>query len=372
MENASGYDAVVVGAGTAGLSAALVLGRSRRRVLVLDGGEPRNAPSSGVHYFLTRDGTPPDELLRIGREQLEPYSSVEVRRARATKAAGSDGDFLVTLEDGITVGARKILLATGVHDELPERPGFRELWGRGIFHCPYCHGWEVRDRPLAVLNSGEDAGEQAAMIHNWSRDLILLTDGPATLDDEAREKLGVLGIPINETPISRVEGGGLGCSPPSRLRGRLRGRTRRPLLQAAPAPALRPRRRAGMRVRGNGAVTHGDQERSDDEGDHRARRARGGRRQHDAPRSHNGRRLRGHRSGVYQPRSGHAGGVGFRPPSRPSRCGSRASRRGNRHWLRVQDHGHHEVSNLPGDRTRGFAVARPRPVGDDAFYPPAT
>ena len=206
MENAGTYDAVVVGAGSAGLSAALMLGRARRRVLVLDGGEPRNAPASGVHYFLTRDGTPPDELLRIGREQLEPYSGVEVRRAGATGATGSDGDFLVTLEDESTVGTRKVLLATGVHDELPERPGFRELWGRGSYHCPYCHGWEVRDRPLAVLNSGEDAADQAAMIYNWSRDLFLLTDGPAKLDDEAREKLGVLGIPLIETPISRLEG----------------------------------------------------------------------------------------------------------------------------------------------------------------------
>ena len=208
MENADTYDVVVVGAGSAGLSAALVLGRSRRRVLVLDGGEPRNAPSSGVHYFLTRDGTPPEELLRIGREQLEPYSGVEVRRAGATGAAGSDGEFRVTLGDGSTVGTRKILLATGVHDELPERSGFRELWGRGIFHCPYCHGWEVRDRPLAVLNPGEDAAEQAVMIHNWSRDLILLTEGSTTLDDGAREKLGVLGIPVIETPISRLEGDG--------------------------------------------------------------------------------------------------------------------------------------------------------------------
>ena len=208
MENAGRYDVVVVGAGYSGLSAALMLGRARRRVLVLDGGEPRNAPSSGVHYFLTRDGTPPGELLRIGREQLEPYSGVEVRRTMAAGADGSDGDFRVTLEDGSTVGVRKILLATGVHDELPERPGFRELWGRGIFHCPYCHGWEVRDRPLAVLNSGEDAADQAAMIHNWSSDLILLTDGSAPLDDEAREKVGFLGIPIIETPISYLEGDG--------------------------------------------------------------------------------------------------------------------------------------------------------------------
>jgi thioredoxin reductase len=206
MENAGRYDAVVVGAGCAGLSAALVLGRSRRRVLVLDGGEPRNDPSSGVHYFLTRDGTSPEELLRIGREQLKPYPGVEVRTAGATGATGSDGDFGVTLEDGTTVGARKILLATGVQDDLPEKPGFRELWGRGVYHCPYCHGWEMRDRPLAVLNPGEGAAERAALIRNWSRDLILLTDGLPVLNEGTREKLDALGVPINETPISRLEG----------------------------------------------------------------------------------------------------------------------------------------------------------------------
>ena len=206
MENSGRYDAVVVGAGAAGLSAALVLGRSRRRVLVLDGGEPRNASSSGVHYFLTRDGTSPEELLRIGREQLRPYSGIEVRQARATRAAGSDGDFWVTLEDGTIVRTRKLLLATGVQDDLPEKPGFREFWGRGVYHCPYCHGWEMRDRPLAVLSTGEGVAQQAALIRNWSRDLILLTDGLPMLEDGTREKLDALGIPILETPISRLEG----------------------------------------------------------------------------------------------------------------------------------------------------------------------
>ena len=208
MQNAGRYDAFVVGAGSAGLSAALVLGRSRRRVLVLDGGEPRNAPSSGVHYFLTRDGTPPDELLRIGREQLGPYPGVEVRQTKATGATGSDGDFEVALEDGTTVGARKILLATGVHDELPERPGFRELWGRGIYHCPYCHGWEVRDRPLAVLADGEELLTRATLIRNWSRDLVALTDGAAGPDGDARDRLDALGVPVREERISRLEGDG--------------------------------------------------------------------------------------------------------------------------------------------------------------------
>ena len=200
------YDTVVVGAGVAGLSAALVLGRSRRRVLVLDGGEPRNAPSSGAHGFFSRDGIPPAELLRIGREQLAPYESVEYRRARARKAGDVSGAFEVVLEDGTTVFARRLILATGVADELPDRPGFSELWGRGVYHCPYCHGWEVRDRPLAVLNSGEGAADRALFIRNWSRDLVLLTDGPAKLDEEDRQRLGALGVPVREERISRLEG----------------------------------------------------------------------------------------------------------------------------------------------------------------------
>jgi thioredoxin reductase len=200
------YDVVVVGGGSAGLSAALVLGRSRRRTLVLDAGEPRNAPSSGVHGFFSRDGIPPEELLKIGREQLEPYPSVEVRSARVTDTSGENGDFEVILDDGAVVRARKLLLATGVVDELPEKPGFKEFWGRGVYHCPYCHGWEVRDRPLAVLNSGEGAAERAAFIRNWSRDLVLLTDGPAKLDEEGRRTLRALDIPVREERISHLEG----------------------------------------------------------------------------------------------------------------------------------------------------------------------
>ncbi len=199
------YDAVIVGAGTAGLSAALVLGRSRRRVLVLDGGEPRNAPSAGVHGFFTRDGESPGELLEIGREQLEPYGGVEYRVERATEVSGSDGHFAVRLEDGDEVPARKLVLCTGVVDELPEKPGFRELWGRGVYHCPYCHGWEVRDRPLAVMAGGEEVLERAVLIRNWSRDLVALTDG-SSLGDEARARLVALGVPVREERISRLEG----------------------------------------------------------------------------------------------------------------------------------------------------------------------
>ncbi|MCA1719011.1 MAG: NAD(P)/FAD-dependent oxidoreductase [Actinobacteria bacterium] len=196
----------MVGGGSAGLSAALILGRSRRRTLVLDAGEPRNAPSSGVHGFLSRDGTPPKELLRIAREQLGPYPSVEVRSARAIGARGEDGGFEMDLDDGSSVRARKLLLATGLVDELPEKPGFKELWGRGVYHCPYCHGWEVRDRPLAVLISDERATEHTLLIRNWSRDLVLLTDGPAGLEEEDLQRLRALGVPVNEKRIARLEG----------------------------------------------------------------------------------------------------------------------------------------------------------------------
>jgi len=201
----AGYDVVVVGAGTAGLSAALVLGRSRRRVLVLDGGEPRNAPASASHGFFTRDGIHPGELLRIGREQLAPYTSVKYSAERATEAWGTSGAFEVALEGGETVSARKIVLASGVLDEMPETPGFLELWGRGVYHCPYCHGWEVRDRPLAVLAKGEEVVGRAVLIRNWSRDLLALTNGSPGLDDAGRRKLRALGVGLREERIARLE-----------------------------------------------------------------------------------------------------------------------------------------------------------------------
>lgn len=198
------YDAVIVGAGTAGLSAALALGRSMRRALVLDGGAPRNAPAGHAHNLFTRDGVAPDELLRLGKKDLEKYETVELREGVATGAVGTDGDFTVTLSGGGSVLARKVLIASGVVDEMPEIPGFAEAWGRGIHHCPYCHGWEIRNRPLAVYGGGDLAMHSVTLIRNWSRDIFFITDG-TEVQEEDKKKLDALGVPVYEGPISRIE-----------------------------------------------------------------------------------------------------------------------------------------------------------------------
>ena len=200
-------DVLIVGAGPAGLSAALVLGRARRRVLVFDSGQPRNAPSPAAHNVFTRDGTPPREMLRIGREQLRPYAGVEFRDAEVTDATrDEDGGFTVHLADGSRFRGRRLLLASGMREKLPEIEGMRELWGTGVLHCPYCHGWEMRDEPLAVYGRGEFALEFAGTLRGWSRDLVICSNGPADLGEEDRQKLARHGIGLTEEPIARLEG----------------------------------------------------------------------------------------------------------------------------------------------------------------------
>ena len=201
------YDAIIIGGGPAGLSAALILGRCRRRVLVCDSGEYRNAASHGLHGYLTRDGILPAEFLKIAREQLTPYG-VECRAMKVRDAMPLEERFVVTLEDGTTLYARKLLLATGVVDHLPEIEGLRDLYGTSVFHCPYCDGWEMRDQALAVYGRGRNGAELSQKLLTWSADVMLLSDGPAGLRGTERLRLGSRGIAVWEDPIERLEGAG--------------------------------------------------------------------------------------------------------------------------------------------------------------------
>lgn len=195
-------DVIVVGAGPAGLNAALVLGRCRRNVLVFDDAKPRNAVSHAMHGFLSRDGFAPAQLRAVARQQLAAYPSVRMEDVRVIDAVRTDRGFSVTTRDGRDFQARKLLLAAGVVDELPQQPGFRELYGTGAFLCPYCDGWEMRDQPLAVYGRGDDKGGGMALeMTLWSADTVLCTDGPSQLTDACRQRLDRNGITLREEKI---------------------------------------------------------------------------------------------------------------------------------------------------------------------------
>jgi thioredoxin reductase len=197
------YDAVIVGGGPAGLSAALVLGRARRDVLVIDSGRPANAVSHGVGGLLGQTGVDPAQLRAAGREQLTRHPTVEVRDG-AVDAIDRDGDrFAVALDGGDEVRAGAILLAHGLRYDPPALPGIDELWGRSVFHCAFCDGWEVRDLPLALHGRGPAAARSALVLAGWSDDVLLCSDGPFTGD---RAALAAAGVRLREEPIRRLVG----------------------------------------------------------------------------------------------------------------------------------------------------------------------
>lgn len=200
------YDCIIVGGGSAGLSAALTLGRARRRVLVCDRGNPRNAPAAEAHTFLTRDGTNPLELLKIGREQLKPYKTVEFQSIGVKEIKKSGERLDVIFDDGTKLKSRKILLAFGVKDEFPPIENFSDFWGKTVFHCPFCHGFEVRDEPLAVVGRGAEAVGMAALLKSWSADLVLCTNGDGELSEEQRTLLAKHRVPVREEKIVKFEG----------------------------------------------------------------------------------------------------------------------------------------------------------------------
>ncbi|MFF4982829.1 NAD(P)/FAD-dependent oxidoreductase [Streptomyces sp. NPDC001046] len=190
------YAVVVVGGGAAGLSAALVLGRARVRTLVVDAGEPRNAPAAHLQGYLSRDGMPPAEFLAAGREEVARYG-VEQVRDRVVEVE-RDGDFTVVLAGGRTVRARRLVVATGLADELPDVPGLAERFGRDVLHCPFCHGWEVRDEPFGVLAASPASVHQALMVSQWSKDVRFFLHRVAEeeLTDVDLRRLSAAGVEV--------------------------------------------------------------------------------------------------------------------------------------------------------------------------------
>lgn len=199
------YDTIIVGGGPAGLSAALVLGRCRRSVLILDSQQHRNAVSHALHGFLSRDGLPPQELLRIGREQLQPYG-VDIISTQVSDAKKKDHGFVLTASGGEIYHSRKLLLATGIMDNLPQLEGFDALYGISAFHCPYCDGWENRDKRIVAYAQGKEVMDFALTLRPYTADLIVCTDGPAELEDKQRAQLARNHIRLIETKVRRLEG----------------------------------------------------------------------------------------------------------------------------------------------------------------------
>jgi thioredoxin reductase len=204
------YDVVVVGGGAAGLAGAVALARSRRSVLLVDAGDPRNAPASHVHNFLTRDGTPPAEIYAAGREEAERYGA-RVETGRVTALGRAGGRFTVEI-GGRTVTARRLLVATGVRDELPQVPGLAERWGIDVLHCPYCHGWEVRGQRIGILATGPAAMHQALLFRQLSGHVTVLAHTGPELAGEQREQLSALGIPVIRGTVTQVEAGDSGLT----------------------------------------------------------------------------------------------------------------------------------------------------------------
>jgi thioredoxin reductase len=200
-------DVIIVGAGPAGLSAALILGRCRRDTLVFDSGKPRNAASRALHGYLTRDGAHPMDLRRQGRDEIAAYPSVEFRDLPVLGITREADGFTVKISDNATERARLLLLATGRVDVLPDVAGFAEFYGRGVFHCPYCDGWEHRDEPIAVYGAGAGAADLALGLRTWTDAITLCPDGPPRWGETHQAALDRAGIRVVTEPLRGAEGG---------------------------------------------------------------------------------------------------------------------------------------------------------------------
>jgi len=201
------YDVIVIGGGAAGLAAAVALGRSRRSVAVVDAGEPRNAPAAGAHNLLGQEGIAPRELLAVGRKEAAGYGVV-FHDDRVVGARRGDDAFAVDLAAGDALLARRLILASGLVDELPDVPGVRELWGSSVLHCPYCHGWEVRDRRIGVLGTGPFAVHQTQLFRQLSEDVTLFTHTTPTVDGETASQLAARGIRVVDGAVREIRASG--------------------------------------------------------------------------------------------------------------------------------------------------------------------
>lgn len=193
------YDVLVVGGGAAGLTAAMVLLRARRTVAVVDAGSPRNAPAAAMHGFLSRDGMPPAELIKAGRREVAGYGGTLIDDTVLSISAG----FRVQLASGRELSARRVLIATGLRDEVPDVPGVHERWGRDVLHCPYCHGYEVLDQPLAVLGGSDESVQHALLLRQWSADVMIFPHTDA-LDRDQKELLAARAIRVVEGKVARL------------------------------------------------------------------------------------------------------------------------------------------------------------------------
>jgi thioredoxin reductase len=202
------WECVVVGGGAAGLSAALVLGRARRRTLVVDADAQSNRAAAGIGGLLGADQRPPAEFYAAGRRELSAYPSVEYRAGQVVGGTVTDRGMELDLDDGQRVHALRVLLATGMQYCPPALPGLDALWGHSVFQCPFCHGWEMRDRRLAAMGSGADGLHAALMLRGWSADVMLLTDGPAGLDITQRQLLQKAGVAVDERRVVELIGQG--------------------------------------------------------------------------------------------------------------------------------------------------------------------
>ncbi|MCU0386204.1 MAG: NAD(P)/FAD-dependent oxidoreductase [Flavihumibacter sp.] len=205
MKQDNQFDVIIIGGSYSGLSAAVALGRALRKILVIDSGNPCNKQTPHSHNFLTNDGKTPKEITNLAKQQVQQYPTVRLLDGFATRGIKTANGFTIQTEAGALFSSRKLIVATGIKDTMPPIPGFAESWGISVLHCPYCHGYEVRNQPTGILADGDTGVELSSLISNWTKDLTLYTNGPSSLTDEQKAKLEKNQIGIVETEINRLD-----------------------------------------------------------------------------------------------------------------------------------------------------------------------